>query len=860
MGTLTLCAALLAVPAAEPDRADLARKAHAVFKAHCYRCHGQDGAVEGGLNYVLDFKTLRARKKVVPGSPVKSKLYRRLTSADNPMPPEEEKIRPSKDDVALVKAWIEAGAPDLPQAAAARELLSDADVVRLIRNDLEDLDERARRWARYFTITHLYNAGLPEDQLQTYRHGLAKLVNSLSWEPDVVVPRAIDPARTVFRIDLRDYRWTGAAWQRVLDLYPYGVLQPAPEARAVAALSGCDLPYVRADWFVFAASRPPLYHEVLQLPKTDRELERDLKIDAAADIEQGRVARAAFNGSGVSRNNRLIERHRTAYGAYWKSYDFAGNEGRQNLFAHPLGPGDGEDAFRHAGGEIIFHLPNGLQGYLLVDGAGRRIDKGPTEIVSVKNRPDPTVINGVSCMLCHSRGMIDKADQVRAHAEKNPGAFADEDLKAVRALYPPEAEFRELLRQDAERFRRAAEATGVRVGETEPVAALAARFEAELDLAAAASEVGLTPAQLLRGLERSPDLARTLGPLKVEGGTVQRQVFVAAFEDVVQALRLGTPLAVLNRALAEHTEAIRVTPRNARAFLERGDLFYDKGDFDRAAADYTEALRLGLREADVYRGRGMAHASKGDFDRAVADYDEALRLEPGHAETYHNRALAYVRKGEHARALADLAEVLRLDPHNAAAHGDRGFVRTRTGDLDRALADLDEALRLQPGSPAALERRGEVYRLKGDAAKALADFDAALRLAPRFAEAYHKRALTQARLGAPDRAAADFTEALRLEPRNAQAHNDLAWLLATAPQAQARDGKRAVEHAARACELSGGKDAAFLQTLAAAHAACGRFDEAVRWMRRALALTPEGQKAAYRARLELFQAGKPYRP
>src|SRR5205823_5699258 len=102
--------------------------------------------------------------------------------------------------------------------------------------------------------------------------------------------------------------------------------------------------------------------------------------------------------------------------------------------------------------------------------------------------------------------------------------------------------------------------------------------------------------------ERSADLARRLGPLKIEGGTVQRQVFVAAFDDAVRALGLGTPLVSLNRAIAERTEAIRITPRNARAFVERADLFYDKGDFDKAIADYSEAVRLGPNEADVYRG------------------------------------------------------------------------------------------------------------------------------------------------------------------------------------------------------------------------------------------------------------------
>ncbi len=851
MSALPLFLSLLAVPGAGPDGADLARQAHTVLKAHCYRCHGQDGTVEGGLNFVLDFKALVGRKKVVPGDAAKSKLYKRLVDADNPMPPEDEKVRPTKEEIALVKAWVDAGAPGLPEAAPRRELIADADVLRLIRDDLLDLPEGSRRHARYFTLTNLYNAGLPEDQLQTYRLGLAKLVNSLSWEPAIVVPRRIDPTGTVLRIDVRDLKWDGAVWQRVLDQYPYGIVPPTPLARAVRALTACDLPHVRADWFVFAASRPPLYHDVLGIPKTDRELEKLLRLDVAENIAGGRAARAGFNGSGVSRNNRIIERHKTAYGAYWKSYDFAGNAGRQNLFANPLGPGDEDNTFRHDGGEIIFHLPNGLQGYMLTDGKGNRIDEGPTKIVSVKNKPDPTVINGVSCMMCHARGMIDKGDQVRGHVEKNRDAFTADDLRAVRTLYPAEADFKALLKIDAERFRKAAEAAGVKLGETEPVAALADRFQSELDLALAAGEAGRTPEAFLRGLERAPDLARDLGPLKVAGATVQRQVFVAAFEDLVRSFGLGAPLGALNRSLAEHTEAIRRVPRDARAHAERADLYYDKGDLDAAINDYGEAIRLGLREADAYRGRGLAYAGKGESAKAVIDYDEALRLEPGHAETLHNRGLAHASKGDMKKAWNDLGAAARLQPRDPEVQADLGLMRLRGGDLSGALASLDEALRLRPRFPEALERRGDARRLAGEWDKALEDYGAA--------GAYRKRGLARARLGAWKEAVADLKEALRRDRHDAQVHADLAWLLATSPPAEVRDGKEALIHAERACTLSEGKEAEPLQALAAALAECGRFAEAGQRMRDALRLAPEEKKDEYRKRLSLFQAGKPYR-
>src|ERR1700722_4505935 len=86
--------ALLAAPAhgqAQEGPQELATKARALFQTHCYRCHGQDGANEGGLNYILDRDKLVERRKILPGEPDKSRLFKRLIHPNDPMPPAEEK-------------------------------------------------------------------------------------------------------------------------------------------------------------------------------------------------------------------------------------------------------------------------------------------------------------------------------------------------------------------------------------------------------------------------------------------------------------------------------------------------------------------------------------------------------------------------------------------------------------------------------------------------------------------------------------------------------------------------------------------------------------------------------------------------
>jgi mono/diheme cytochrome c family protein len=639
------CALIGAPPAAAADYA-LATKAQEVLKTHCFRCHGQGGVAKGGMNFILDRDKLVAKQTLVPGKAADSKLFQRVLKGE--MPPEAVKVRPGKDDLAVLQRWIDAGAPAVAPLVH-RAFVSDTDLVRLIVADLQTVPPRHRRFIRYFSFVHLANAGVSEAELQSCRLGLAKLVNSLSWHPRVTLPLAIDPARSLFRVDLRDYQWTDQTWSHILELYPYSILHPpeGKQAKTFKALTGTELPYVLADWFVATASRPPLYRDILQLPLTDRELERQLRVDVLQDIQDEVVARSGFNGSGVARNNRMLERHDAGYGYYWRSYDFSDNTDQQNIFDHPLGPAPGQNSFQQAGGEIIFRLPNGLQGYMLVDGNGRRVDRAAIEIVSDPKRPDKFVEAGVSCMSCHVRGLIHKADQVRAHVEKNPTAFSPEDIDTVKALYPPEARFKELLDRDAGRFARAALKTGVRVEDPDPVSTLTLRYESELDLATAAAEVGLKPEEFTQRLGRAPTLNRVLGPLNVKGGNVQRQVFLTSLFDAVRELRLGDDPGYVPEVpvspVAIHPFAGHKGPISCIAFSPNSKLALS-GSEDNTARLWDVATGRELRCFEGHTGEVLSvafspdgkRALSGSFDRTVRLWDvasgrELKRLE-GHTE------------------------------------------------------------------------------------------------------------------------------------------------------------------------------------------------------------------------------------
>ena len=383
-------------------------------------------------------------------------------------------------------------------------------------------------------------------------------MNSLSWGREVIKPQPIDPEETIFYIDLRDYEWEIGAnrWTQIEQVYPYSIeftalTQTSLREKLITLRQkmNCEVPFVDVDWFISTASLPPLYHDILGLPQTDRDLETRLEVNVVENIRNAagrRVWRAGFNDSGVSNNNRVLERHASRYGAYWKSYDFSGSVGTQNIFTHPL-------SFTHDGGEIIFNLPNGLQAYYLVDAGGNRLDAAPIKIVRNPAASDPTVRNGLSCIGCHTEGMKTFEDQVRGVVEQNANPPYDK-ARALR-LYAEKSEMDEFLEKDTAHYRRALEATGDVFGGIEPVQRFYEAFQRPLDVAHAAAAVGLETANFLQKIRENASL-KNLGLAVLTGvsGTVKRDTWTSNFSEIVAAL--SSPDSSVVKPVTPRTERI----------------------------------------------------------------------------------------------------------------------------------------------------------------------------------------------------------------------------------------------------------------------------------------------------------------
>ncbi len=521
---------------------NLAQEAYKIFENSCNGCHAQGGSYTEDL--LLEYPTVIDDGSVIPGDPDNSEFYKRLITDDRikRMPWGSDPLPEAQ--IETVRQWILSGAPDWNVVPDTDRIFITYDnIVDVIQNHLDDLSAFDRRYARYFTTTHLYNSGETTETLIEYQNALSKLVNSLSWGRNIVKPTPIDTANTIFYIDLRNYEWERGnnRWELIEDAYPYtldfttetdtGFLDKLKNLQSTMEV---NVPFVHVDWFIAAASLPPLYNEILELPDTVRELEEKLDVDALDNLQNApgrRVWRAGFNDSGVSQNNRVVERHTSRYGAYWKSYDFAGNEGVQNIFTYPL-------SFREDGGEIIFNLPNGLQAYHLIDAAGKRLDAAPTEIVSNPAADDPVVRNGLSCFGCHTEGMKTITDTVRSDIESNPNPSYDKEYAL--SLYVKKEIMDQLVAKDAEQYRVALVAAVGTVEDIDPIHFYHDRFKEEVSLAHAAATVGLQTEEFRQDILGSQTLINLgLLTLTTDEGKIKRDVWTAGFTDVLSVIYDG---------------------------------------------------------------------------------------------------------------------------------------------------------------------------------------------------------------------------------------------------------------------------------------------------------------------------------
>ncbi|GEM_PF-6280016 len=313
------------------------------------------------------------------------------------------------------------------------------------------------------------------------------------------------------------------------------------------------------------------------------------------------------------------------------------------------------------------------------------------------------------------------------------------------------------------------------------------------------------------------------------------------------------------QALADLDAALQAEPKHLDVRLLRAEVLLKLRRHEQAQGELKKLQKLAPGHAQVHLLLGLLASTQHRFAEAAQAFTRAIAFRGATPRLLALRAQALLRAGQRQEALRDARAAVELE-------ADDPYVLTLAlgvlleGQGPGAVKPLlEQALRNHPHhgplwylEAVRLEKQGQGAAALRAATRALQEDDSLISARLLRARFYQRR-------GRWDLAAWDYEQVLRHDPDNTTALNNLAWILATAPQPQLRNGPRAVQLARRACLLTHFRDAATLSTLAAALAEQGRFDEAVHWAVQALRAAPGRLQKQVAAELQSYRRRRPWR-
>jgi len=318
----------------------------------------------------------------------------------------------------------------------------------------------------------------------------------------------------------------------------------------------------------------------------------------------------------------------------------------------------------------------------------------------------------------------------------------------------------------------------------------------------------------------------------------------------------------VGEAIFHYQKALQIKPDSPEAHLNLGYAFAQKGNVDEAIVHFQKAVEIKPDYAEAQCNLGNALHQQGRVAEAIICYQKALQIKPDYAEACYNLGNNFFQNGEVDEAIVYYQKALQIKPDYVAAQNNLGNALLQEGRVDEAITHYQKALQIKSDYTNACYTLGLALLQKGNVDEAIAHFQKVLQIKPDHAAAYYNLGNALLQKGKVDEAITHYQKALQIKPGYPEAQNDLAWLLATAPQATMRNGNKAVELAQRANQLTGGADLDILGTLAAAYAEAGRFDAAIQSARKAIDLAratgQQDQVMQLNAELKFYEAGLPF--
>ena len=363
------------------------------------------------------------------------------------------------------------------------------------------------------------------------------------------------------------------------------------------------------------------------------------------------------------------------------------------------------------------------------------------------------------------------------------------------------------------------------------------------------------------------------------------------------ALRGATRPNELEKQLQDFTKAVELSPGKPDYIRVRAEAMYRAKRYDEALSDIEKALELESEHASTHELRGMVLLGQEKYEEAKQSFDRASALAPEAILPYQHRGEMYRLQGDLKNAIEQLNKALEIKPDDVATLLIRSGLLFQSGDSKQSLADINKVIKLSPGLVKAYQMKAEIlateqrweeaitglnqilqvapdrpelrelqyqlatyYLIQSQSELAIETFTKVLKWNADNASALRGRGDAYLNLGKHEEAIADFESALAIDEEDQGLLNNLAWVLATSPFEEFRNGERAIELATKACELTAFQMPHILSTLAAAHAEAGDFESAVKWSTQAVELgqgDPSQQQLA--EELAEYKAGKPWR-
>jgi arylsulfatase A-like enzyme/predicted Zn-dependent protease len=309
-------------------------------------------------------------------------------------------------------------------------------------------------------------------------------------------------------------------------------------------------------------------------------------------------------------------------------------------------------------------------------------------------------------------------------------------------------------------------------------------------------------------------------------------------------------------------------PENSDICGDLAKLYMKSGAPDKAVTYYKQSLVLSPDDINMLKGLADAYKATKDYEHAIETLQIIADLEPENAMVYDRLANEYIAQKEYRKAAQALETRLKLTGKHISSLQKLVSAYTELKEYQLCIDPLKQLLELMPGNVETNYRLAMNYHYLTKYPEALQSCLRTLELDPKHLKAHLCLSQTYLKMNRLKEAIAQYESALKLKPDMLSTHNTIAWLQATQKDPELYNPQSALVHAQKAADLTldeiTGKytNPRILDTLAAAYAANGRFDDAVETAKKAIAMASSTEQntlaANIKNRLTLYQNATPY--